>query len=295
MRPIILAAVACAAVLLAACRGGQAASASPTVAPTDSVEQSSSSSPSDQPSASPSENAPSGEVFEGFGLDDILRVEVNSLAVRVKPYTDLPLATGSTFDGTKWNTIGPLRLNAGDYVSVELGPVKIGDTTWYRVWPAEGGRLHFSTVNWDTNGVIDGATEPAWVAAAVGADVYLTLHKAFEFDRSLTGLPPTVLVSGIGNYVSEPLENHDLLGLGWVYLIDDQLAPCGFRVTLEPVAGGAGVVAVDSSTTGAFEAGSVGLGTGDRTPVVGEEFEPFLLRVHSDCEWSLRLDWEAHD
>jgi hypothetical protein len=80
-----------------------------------------------------------------------------------------------------------------------------------------------------------------------------------------------------------------------VYLIDDQPAPCRFAVTLEPVAGGTGLVAVNSSTIGAFEAGGAGLGAGDRTPVVGEDFEPFLLRVDSDCEWSLRFEWFAHD
>ena len=293
MRRVPVAIAACASLLLVACKA-PGSSVSPSSTPIDSAEQTASSSPRNEPTASPSGNAAGGELLEGFALNDVLRVEVNDLAVRVAPYTNQALATGWTFDGTKWNTIGQLRLDAGEYVSVVLGPVMIGDATWYWVLPAEGGQLGHSTVFWDTNGKIDGSSEPGWVAGAVGSDVYVALFKAFEFDRSLTGLPPPLLVSGSGNYVSQSLENHDLFRLEWVYLIDDQVAPCGFTVTLETVADGASVVAVDSSTIGAFEAGSVVLGAAG-TPVVGEEHEPFLVRVHSDCEWSLRLDWATQD
>lgn len=291
MRRMTLATMAGASLLLIACRGGQDPAASPAAAPSDSVEETASS-PSDQP-ASPSAAATTSELLEGYALDDVLRVEVNRLAVRVKPYTDQPLATASTFDGAKWNAIGPLRLNVGDYVSVELGPIKIGDTTWYRVFPAEGGRLHYSTVNWDTNGTIDGAIEPAWVAASVGEEVYLILQEAAQPVPWLSGLP--LLVSGSGNYVSGPLQSTDLFSLNWVYLIDDQLAPCDFRVALAAVAGGEEVVAVDTSTTGAFEQGGVGLGKGDGRPVAGEGVDPFELRVASGCEWTLKLEPQPHD
>ena len=289
MRRMTMATVAGVSLLLMACQGGQNPSASPSATPGDSVQQSASSSPSDQPSPPPS----TGEALEGFHLDDVLRVEVNSLAVRVKPYTTEPLATGSRFDGTKLNVIGSVRLNVGDYVSVELGPVKIGDTTWYRVWPAEDGRLHYSTVSWDTNGQVDDGIEPAWVAASVGTDVYLTLHEAAHPEPWMSGLP--LLVSGSGNYVSGPLQSTDLFTLDWVYLIDDQLAPCGFRVTLGAIGGAEGVVVVDESTIGAFEDGSVRLGNADGTPVAGEGVDPFELRVASGCEWTLRLEPQPHD
>jgi hypothetical protein len=286
-----MATVAGASLLLIACRGGQNPSASPPATPADSVEQSQSSSPSDDPSASPSV-APTGEVLEGFHLDDILRVEVNSLAVRVKPYTTEPLATGSVFDGTKLNVIGPVRLNVGDYVSVELGPVKIGDTTWYRVWPAEGGRLHYSLTSWDTNGQVDDGMEPAWVAASVGSDVYLKLHEASEPEPWMSGLP--LLVSGSGNYVSGPLQSTDLFTLDWVYLIDNQPTPCTFRITLGPIGGADGVVVVDESTI-SFGFAARGLGEADATSVAGKGVDPFELRVVSGCEWALRLEPQPHD
>jgi hypothetical protein len=301
MRRVSIAMAAWASVLLTACSSA-APSGSPTATPTGAtptgtVEPSLSLAPSLAPSlpptASPPQATASGDVLAGFAQNDILRVEVNGLAVRVKPYTDLPLATGSTFDGAKWNTIGPLRLNVGDFVSADLGPVKIGDTTWYRVSPAEGGRLHYSTVSWDTNGTIDGSTEPAWVASSVGAHVYLTLHEASQPEPWLSGLP--LLVSGVGDYVSGPLQSTDLFTLNWVYLIDDQSAPCDFRVTLAAVAGGEELVAVDTSTLGAFEEGGVVLGTGDGVPVVGNVSQPFQVRVKSGCEWSLVLEPQAHD
>jgi hypothetical protein len=293
VRPISIAGATGVSILLVACT----AVASPTTSPV-SAEPTESSAPSASAAASPSQGAASGELLEGFAWNDILRVEVNALAVRVGPYTDLPLATAYTWDGATltFQAIGEVTLNAGDFVSVDLGPIQIGDTTWYRVWPAEGGQLHYSTVNWDTKNNGGNPVEPGWVAASVGPDIYMTLHQAFEHDPFATGgLPPTLLVSGIGDYVSGPIEAHDLFVLSYVYVIDDQLAPCDFTVTVEPVAGGEGVVVVSKSTIGAFEEGGEGLGTGDRTPVVGEAFEPFHVRVSSGCEWSLRLEAAGHD
>jgi len=291
MRRMTIATVAGAALLLIACRGGQNPSQSPSTTPGDTVEQSASSFPTSEPSASPSA-APPGEVLEGFHLDDILRVEVNSLAVRVRPYTNEALANGSTFDGTKMNPLGPVRLNAGDYVSVELGPVKIGDTTWYRVWPAEGGQLHSSLVSWDTNGEIDDGTEPAWVAASVGSDVYLTLHEAAHPEPWMSGLP--LLAAGSGNYVSGPLQSTDLFTLDWAFLIDNQPTPCTFQITLGPIGGADGVVVVDEVTTG-FGSAARGLGEADGTSVAGKGVDPFELRVVSTCEWTLRLEPQPHD
>lgn len=278
----------CASVLLVACTG-VTSPASPTATSTGTVAATESSS-SRAPTPSPSEVAASGEVLEGFARNGILRVAVNRLAVRVAPYTNMPLATGWTLDG---KSIGEVRLNVGDYVSVDLGPVKIGDTTWYRVWPAEGGQLHYSTVSWDTKNNGSNPVEPGWVAAAVGDVAYLTLHEGVEPDPTFSGLP--LLVSGTGGYLSGPLESTDLFVLQWVYLIDGQTAPCDFTVTLAPDGGGEEVVAVDTSTVGFFEESRVVLGAGDGTPIVGTGFEPFRLGVTSGCEWSLRLEPQPHD
>jgi hypothetical protein len=276
MRPIPIAGAVCSSVILIACSAG-ASRTSPPVSP-DSTE---SFAPSPSWSASPSQGTAFGDLLEGFGWNDILRLEVNDLAVRRGPYTNMPLATGYTLDGA---SIGEVRLDAGDYVSVDLGPVQIGDTTWYRVWPAEGGQLHYSTVSWDIKN--NRGNQPGWVAASVGPNVYLTLHQAFESDPGATGLPRTLLVSGTGDYRSAPQDGFDYFGLYWVYLIDDQGAPCDFVVTVEPVGGGQGVVGVSESTTGYFEEGQT---------TVNRDFAPYQLAVASGCEWSLRLEPFAHD
>jgi hypothetical protein len=276
MRPFLSAVAACSSMLLVACTA-----VAPRTNPPASVEPTESLAPSPARSASPSPGTPIGDVLEGFGWNDILSVEVNDLAVRRAPYTSMPLATGHTLDGA---SIGEVRLDAGDYVSVDLGPVQIGDTTWYRVWPAEGGQLHYSTVSWDTQN--NGAIGPGWVAASVGPNIYLALHQAFESDPGATGLPHTLMVSGTGDYLSAPQDGFDYFGLYWVYLIDDQGAPCDFVVTVGPVGDGQGVVAVSKSLEGAFEEGQT---------TVNRDFAPYQLAVASGCEWSLRLEQFGHD
>lgn len=305
MRRIAFVVVACTPLLLSGCQGSVVESpvvsstkviepsttplATATPEPTTSSSQTSSPTPIAPPSTEPSASAETA----GFAFNDILQVEVNGLAVRTAPYEHMPLATGWTTVAGALVELGDVRLTAGDFVSVDLGPLHIGDTTWYRVWPAEDAQLHYSTVSWDTKNNGANPVEPGWVAAAVGADVYLTLHDPFEPEPWLSGLP--LLVAGTGRYVSEPLENHDLFVLEWVYLIDDQLAPCDLTMTLEPASGGPGVAVVDHSTIGAYEEGRQILGTANRVPIVGETFDPFRLRVESGCEWALRLEPLPHD
>ena len=135
-----------------------------------------------------------GELIEGYGYDDILQVDVNGLAVRAAPFTSSALAVGYRLGGAR---IGPVRLDAGAYVSVDLGPLVIGDTTWYRVWLAENAELHYSTILWDTKNDGPNPIEPGWIAASVGDDEYVSLFRAGEPQDH-----HTLLVSGIGNYES---------------------------------------------------------------------------------------------
>ena len=236
--------------------------------------------------------SPSGEIIDGFGYDDILRVDVNGLAVRAAPFTSSALAVGYRLGGAR---IGPVRLDAGAYVSVDLGPLVIGDTTWYRVWPAENAELHYSTILWDTRNDGPNPIEPGWIAAAVGDDEYVSLFRASEPQDYLP-----LLVSGIGNYESELIANFDLFLLSWAYVIDEQDAPCDFQVALAAVDDGSPVevmvVVVDESTIGAFEEGVTPIGAGDGNPIVGDELsDPLVLHVRSDCEWTLRLEVQPHD
>ena len=55
------------------------------------------------------------------------------------------------------------------------------------------------------------------------------------------------------------------------------------------------LVVVDASLIGAFEEGVTPIGAGDGSPIVGDGQDPLVLQVRSGCEWTLRLDVQAHD
>jgi hypothetical protein len=240
-----------------------------------------SSSPS--PSTAPSAQA-GGPAFE---FEDILRVDVETLPVRVAPLPSMPLATGWR-DGV--TDIGEVRLREGDYVSVELGPLRIGDTTWYRVLPAENAQLHASTVIWDTS--FDGPTsaEAGWIAAAIGPEANVSLHESTDPQSSLEGLP--LLMSGTGDVESGPIEGSDRYFIDWAYAsTDGQPAPCTFYVALVTEDRSASVVILDLGHTsvGAYHDGAAEFGPGDGQPVVGDEFVPLVVHVASGCAWSLSV------
>jgi hypothetical protein len=276
-------------VLLAGCASNDpATSASPSSEASGSASPSTSSAPPST-AAPPSVAEPTGELLEGYGLFDLLQAEVDALAVRVAPDTQAPLATGyRLFDGT---SIGDVRLNTGDYVTVDLGPLQLGETTWYRVWPAEGGRPGYSTILWDTQNNGANPVEPGWVAASVGSDEYLSLyHEAPEFDPVAAGLPAPLLISGIGDYLSGPQDGFDLFALYWAHAIDEQVAPCDLTVTMVAVNGGASFAPVDVSLTGAFDEGQEHINFASHGPI-----GPYQVSVSSGCEWSLHLEALGHD
>jgi hypothetical protein len=223
--------------------------------------------------------------------NSILHVEVDGLAVRRAPLLMSPLATAWQWLRDRgWEELGDARLNTGDYVTVELGPLVIGDAVWYRVWPAEDATFNYSTVVWDTRG--DGANpvEPGWVAASVGRVEYLSLYQ-----EGTAEWRPGVAAAGSGNYLSEPTETHDLLGLDWALAENETGSPCTFRLSLEALDGGATFLALETSLVGAFEEGHEILGTGNRIPVIGEWGDLARVTITSDCRWAFVLEAWGHD
>ena len=193
------------------------------------------------------------------------------------------LAQGRGLDGS---ALGDVRLNVGDFVSVQLGPLPIGDTVWYQVWPAEDARLNYSTVWWDTG----------WVAASVGADQYLVLHRRpepSEYESWPPGGPHALMVSGTGDYTSGPQPRHDLFRLDWALALDDYPPPCSFSVTLVPESGAEAVVAIATSTS------EVELGPSfPNTPwgaSAGDSWDTFTVSIRTECTWAVGLWPEAHD
>lgn len=248
--------------------------------------------PTSAPSASP-------PVSTGFQYADILRIEVDGLAVREEPSLTSPLAQGYRAVGGTAQPIGDVRLDAGYFVSVHLGPLRSGDTDWYLVWPAVDARLHYNPGPWwDSNGdfATVGGVDPGWVAGSVGEDQYVTLYRRpepGELDQSF------VMVSGTGDYESEPQPRHDLWGFNWAVAVNDNPSPCAFSVTLVPAEGGAEpVVAVETSTIGVEQGPVTGPGSSISMPwgpSAGGSWSSFAVSIKSGCTWAVGLWLHGHD
>ena len=209
-----------------------------------------------------------------------------------------PLAQGyRDVVGTAQPT-GDVRINAGYFVSVHLGPLRNGDTVWYLVWPAEDARFHYNTgIWWDSNGDFDtvGGVDPGWVAASVGDDQYLTQYRQAEPTGIGEGF---LMLSGTGDYESGPLPRYDLWGFNWAVAANDHPSPCAFAVTLVPEEGAEPFVAVKTSTID-VEQGPV---TGPRSqigmpwgPSAGGSWDAFTVSISSGCTWTVGLWLHGHD
>lgn len=246
-------------------------------------------------SASASASAPSPTPASGspeFGFEDILRIEVDRLAVRVAPLSHMPLATGWQ-DGI--TDVGDVRLDSGDFVSVDLGPLRIGDTSWYRVRPAENGQLGVSSVVWDTKFDGPNGMEPGWIAAVAGDEERVSLEAAAVHEPFLDGLP--LLVSAVGDLESDTFEGYDKYLIEWAYAsVDEQPEHCGFYVALVTPDRSASLILLDQgySGVGAFHDGIAEIGGGDGVPLVGDDFMPLFLVVASQCAWSVRIEGVPH-
>lgn len=222
-----------------------------------------------------------------FAFEDILVVEASSVPVRIAPLATVPLATGWQ-DGL--TDIGEVMLRTGDYVSVDLGPLHIGDTAWYRVLPAENGVLHAGSMMWDVR--LDGpnGVEAGWIAAAVGADANVSLQQAAAEESGLDGLP--LLASATGDLESDTFQGLERYLVEWAYAsLDGQPTQCGFYVALVTEDRSASLVVIDRGHTGvgAYHEEIAEFGAGDGRPVVGEIFGPLFLSVASGCTWSIRV------
>jgi len=236
----------------------------------------------------------------GFRDSDILRVEVDGLAVREGPSRSSLLMQGERVVGVPIaEPTGDVRLNAGDFVSVHLGPLSIGDTIWYLVWPAEGGLLFHSTISWNTAASDGSGSSPGWVAASVGPDHYLSLHRRpdpSEYGSASPGGPTTLMTGGDGDYESGSQVRHDLFWINWVVVARDS-SPCEFSMTLRPDGEAAPLVAIETTTSGLLQGPLTGPDSPD-TPwgrSAGGDWETFTVTIESSCKWAIRLAPMAHD
>jgi hypothetical protein len=261
----------------------------PTAAPTGA--------PTVGPTATPVPITP--HLNAGFQYSDILRVRVNALAVRKQPKRTASLLH-------EWDVLadpapvdrGEVRLNKGDFVSVHLGPLPIGDTVWYQVWEAEDGHLHDSDYGWYAKPPFDGSLVPGWSAVAVGANSYMTLERHPSLEEIESFLPLGVNLAGFGSWSSDPQPRHDGFLFDWAAAAPIQGTACTFAVRLVPEGGAAPpfLAAPSVSLTGVKVAplGGTFIDT-SWLPAPDGSWEQFRLVVDSTCNWAVRLTPLHHD
>jgi hypothetical protein len=233
----------------------------------------------------------------GFLFGDILRVQVNSLAARIAPKRAAALVHAFDISGPAPIDGGSVRLDKGDFVSVELGPVPVGDTVWYLVWPAAGAKLHPGGLEWYMTPPMAGQPGPAWMAASVGGDVYLKLERHPAAAEIAAFGAPGVMAAGRGSYVSEPQPRHDAFQLGWAAATPSSGTDCTLKIALVPAdADVAPKVALETSTTSVkvapLEAVNVGA---PWLPAAADSWTTFTINVTGTCNWAFHLVRLEHD
>lgn len=294
------AALAC-VILIAGC-GGQ----TPT-GPTESTAPSSTSEPlptlppagpSLTPTATPGPTAgPTPQLADGFHYSDVLQVQVNSLAARVSPKRGSALVHGYDLSGPAPIDTGTVRLDKGDFVSVELGPLPIGDTIWYLVWPATATAIHPEGTQWYTTPPLAGQPLPAWVAAKVGDAVYMTLQRRPEPAEIEAYQPVGITAAGFGAYESAPQARHDAFLFEWAAAAPTTGTACSLKIALVPSDGDFDEKVGVNTTTTTLKVGPL---AGSNVaapwlPAPGGSWETFTVQVTSTCNWAFRLLRLEHD
>lgn len=291
--------------LLGACGGqpqgtaGQTSATATTAAATPVTTPAETGAPSPAPSSVlPATPAPTAILNAGFRFGDILKVQVNSLAARIAPKRTAALVHAYDLSGPAPIDGGTVRLDKGDLVSVELGPVPVGDTVWYLVWPAPGSRLRPGGMEWYATAPPAGSPGPAWMAASVGGNVYLQLDRhptlaEIEAAFGSAGLS----AAGQGTFVSAPQPRHDGFELGWGAATLASGTDCSFKLSLVPAdAGVAPKVAASTSTTTVKVSPLEGVRVStDWLPAPAGSWETFTVHVTGTCNWAFRLIRLEHD
>jgi hypothetical protein len=233
----------------------------------------------------------------GFRYMDLLKVTVNKLAVRKQPLRSADLLHAyDIFHEPSPADLGAVRLNTGDYVSMHLGPVPVGDTTWYLVWGAEAGAFH--TSDWYPEPPFDGSLSPGWVASNVAGKDYMTLDRHATMEEIDGFLPLGVNAAGFGSWESDPQPRHDGFLLDWAAAAPTQGTACKLTIRLVPEdPAAAPFVARSTISTSTVKVSTI---TGKAIsapwlPAPEGSWDEFRVVVDSTCNWALRLTPLHHD
>ncbi|HYK94389.1 MAG TPA: hypothetical protein VE011_00760 [Candidatus Dormibacteraeota bacterium] len=252
--------------------------------------------PTGAPTTAPTEvpASPGTVVTNGFHFDDILRIQVDRLAVRTAPTKTARLVHQYLILGTTASDLGEVRLGRGNFVKVQAGPLQIADITWYLVWPAAGAKLDDQTTNWYDTAPMAGQPVPAWIATAIGATRYATLERRPTTAQIAAVEAPGLVVAGSGRYVSPPMPRHDAFLLYWA-AASPTAASCAFKVQLVPDDPSFDpLTAVGTSTTSVKASPLDGMPV--PWPVAGTStWATFTLVVTGTCAWAIRLIRLEHD
>lgn len=259
-----LAAVLAVGVMTTACATGTA-DAQPTVRASGSPPPTAppeSNAPS-LPSATPS--TPAGETPSSSPDDDDepalqvgyrARATANGIAVRQGPGTDQPLISEENTDTGE--VLEAVRLEAGDPVVIQLGPVRLDGFAWYWVTDDDGDRI-----SWRDGG---------WVAGE-----YLEGMEAVETFPTVV-----VAVNGVGESVTEPgtIEPGADIRYHLMAAPPDGASSCEIRVSIAGVEPGQRELVMTSISEATF----FPEGASEFMSVTGGgEVE---LTVHTDCSYA---------
>lgn len=292
------------ALIVAGCGGQTQGSPGPTdvAAATGATDAPLPTLPSAGPSLTPAATlgatpAPTPRLAEGFNYSDILKVQVNSLAARIAPKRTSALVHGYDLSGPAPVDKGTVRLDKGNYVSVELGPLPIGDTVWYLVWPATAAALHPGGTQWYTTPPIEGSPIPAWVAASVGSDVYMSLQRRPDLAEIEAFSAVGVVAAGFGNYTSGPQARHDGFNFEWAAAAPVSGTSCALKIALVPEDEDFDEkVAVQTTTTTVKVGPLAGSNlSAPWLPAPEGSWDSFTVKVTSTCNWAFRLLRLEHD
>ena len=223
-----------------------------------------------------------------FQYADVLSVQAESVAVRVAPST----SSRSMLAFREGQSVADAQLHRGDFVSVLMGPLPVGNDVWYLVRPAEDGRIGYSLTSWRPSGA-DGGTYPGWVTASAGTDHHFALSRRPAADEVLPE-GPTLVAHGDADFVSPPMPRHDLFKLNWA--VAATTSACDFSLRLVTEDGPEPVLAASVTTDTIAQGPLSGPGGLVFTEWAMEgEWSRIAAEVTSSCPWTFALESLGHD
>ena len=223
--------------------------------------------------------------MDGFQWAQPLRITVDRLAVRRGPSTASGLVLGARWEADKqaWiETDREVRLNAGDTVTVVLGPIQRDGYLWYHVQDATQRPLEQER-RWISDGD-DVYGDAGWIATSGPDGAFV---EALDTPALEGPLPLVFAGGGSGTYQSAPIAGQDGLVLGGRYALSTgDWAPCYLSVAIEPT----GDKLLETSLAGAIDQGRL-----EQTPYLSDG--PYRVRVtagvpdkpEAECSWAISV------